>query len=177
MGEPVEVIIGTVGRAHGLRGEVSVHSRTDFPADRYAPGVRVRTSRGQVLTVADARPHQGGLLVRFLEITDRATAEDLRGSDLWAAGMPAEATTAEEYHDVELIGLAVVDAAGGVLGSVAEVLHLPAQDVLVVRTPTGDRLVPFVQALVPEIDLAAGRLEVVAIPGLFDDAAEVARAD
>lgn len=177
MSQAVEVIVGTVGRPHGLRGEVSVTSRTDFPAERYAPGVRLRTGTGRVLTVADSRRHQGSLLVRFAEIADRAAAEEVRGADLWAAGMPAEETNGEDYHDLDLIGLAVVDPAGAPLGAVTDVRHYPAQDILVVRTPHGERMVPFVRDLVPAVDLAAGRVEVVTIPGLLDDAAEVARAD
>lgn len=162
-----QVIVGTVGRAHGLRGQVSVRPRTDSVEERFAPG-QVVTSGQRTLTVAGHSWQQGRLVVAFDGVTDRTAAEALRGLDLWAEGTNV-ATGDEEYHDLELIGLTAVDPDGRELGSVVSVEHNPAQDLLVVRTPAGDRLVPFVTALVPEVDTAAGRLVIAPIPGLLEE--------
>ena len=167
-----QVIVGTVGRAHGLRGQVTVRPRTDAVEDRFAPGARL-TAGGRQLTVTAHSWQQGRLVVGFAGIGDRTAAEALRGLDLWADGA-AEAAGDDEFHDTELIGLTAVDPFGSTLGEVVAVRHHPAQDLLVVRTPSGERLVPFVEALVPEVDPAAGRLVIDPIPGLL---AEVPDAD
>lgn len=164
-----QVIVGTVGRAHGLRGQVSVRPRTDNIERRFAAGT-VLTAAGRPLTVASHGQQGGKLIVGFAEITDRAGAEALRGIDLWAEG---DIDTADgEFHDTALIGLAAVDPAGERLGEVIAIQHHPAQDLLVLRTPAGERLVPFVAALVPEVDPAAGRLVIDPIPGLLTEIAD-----
>jgi 16S rRNA processing protein RimM len=162
-----QVIIGTVGRAHGLRGQVSVRPRTDSVEERFAPGSTV-VAEGRTLTVAGHTYQQGRLIVWFAGITDRTAAEGLRGLDLWAEGA-SEPTAEDEFHDSDLIGLAAVDLAGAPLGEVVGVEHPPVQDLLIVRTPNGDRLVPFVAALVPEVDPAGGRIVIDPIPGLLDE--------
>lgn len=162
-----QVIVGTVGRAHGLRGQVSVRPRTDSVEARFAPGASL-VADGRTLTVAGHSWQQGRLVVAFTGVGDRTAAEALTGLDLWADG-PAEPVDDEEFHDTTLIGLAAVDPTGNRLGAVVAVQHHPAQDLLVVRTPAGDRLVPFVAALVPEVDVDAGRLVIEPIPGLLDE--------
>ncbi len=162
-----QVIVGTVGRAHGLRGQVTVRPRTDSVAERFAPGATV-TAGDRRLTVSGHGLQQGRLVVWFEGVTDRTAAEALRGVDLWAEGVP-EAIGADEFHDSELIGLAAVAPDGRALGEVVAVEHPPLQDLLVVRTPSGDRLVPFVVALVPEVDPVGGRVVIDPIPGLLED--------
>ncbi len=76
----------------------------------------------------------------------------------------------DEWYDAQLVGLAAVDPTGEVLGVLSRVDHLPAQDLLVVRTPEGrEVLVPFVAALVPTVDPGAGRVVIDPPGGLFDD--------
>ncbi len=162
-----QLIVGTIGRAHGLRGQVTVRPRTDSIAERFAPGA-VLQAGGRPLTVAAFNLQQGRLVVAFAEVTDRSAAEDLRGLDLTAIGVP-DALEADEYHDTELIGLAAVDPAGNSLGDVVAVHHNPTQDLLVLRTPEGERLVPFVTYLVPEVDPAGGRVVINPIPGLLSE--------
>ena len=167
MAEFVDVLVGTVGRAHGLRGEVSVHVRTDEPERRFAVGATL-TVAGRPRTVASARWHSGTLLLRLDRVGDRTGAEALRGQELWARVPAGEAPAEEgEYWDRQLVGLTVLDAAGSAAGTIAEVLHLPAHDTLVVRTASGDRLIPFVEALVPVVDLAAGHVQVADVGGLL----------
>jgi 16S rRNA processing protein RimM len=167
MAQTTEVMVGRIGRAHGLRGEVTIQLTTDSPEQRFAPGSQLSSPGSGGFTVRTSRWQAGVLVVGFEQAADRSAAEALRGTELWAT-LPAEDTADDEYHDTVLIGLAAVDPDLRPLGTVARVLHLPAQDVLVVDTPDGERLVPFVAALVPEVDPAAGRLVIAPIPGLLD---------
>lgn len=169
MSPTVEVFVGTIGRAHGLRGDVSVHVRTDEPERRFAVGSSVLID-GRPRAIEALRWHAGTLLLRFEGSGDRTAAEALRGKEMWAR-VPTDEAPAEEgeFYDRQLRGLRVLDAAGADAGTIAEVLHLPAQDVLVVRTPSGQRLVPFVSELVPVVDLDAGFVRVADVGGLLDD--------
>lgn len=169
MAATVDVLVGMIGRAHGLRGEVTVHVRTDEPERRFVPGGTLRVG-AEPRVVASVRWHSGTLVLRFEGVADRTAAEALRGHELWV-DVPANEVPAEsgEYWDRQLVGLTVLDAAGSVAGTIGEVLHLPAHDVLVVRTPGGDRLVPFVSQLVPVVDLDAGHVQVADVGGLLSD--------
>ena len=168
-------MVGRIGKPHGLRGEVTLDVRTDEPERRFAPGTTLRAEapagadrRPSTLTVARARWHQTTLLVTFEELADRNAAEAARGTVLHATiGRDETPEDPEEFYDHQLVGLAVVDLDGTPLGEVKAVVHGSAQDLLTVRTPDGrDTLVPFVSALVPEVDLDAGRVVVADRPGL-----------
>ena len=172
--ESIEVVVGRIGKPHGIRGEVTLDLRSDEPDRRFAVGARLRAEapRGvaaapRTLTVATTRWHQQTLLVRFEELADRTAAEAARGLVLHATVDGDERPEdPEEFYDHQLVGLAVHDLDGTHLGVVASVTH-GAQDLLVVRTPEGrEGLVPFVAALVPEVDLDAGRVVVADRPGL-----------
>ncbi len=162
-----QVIVGTVGRPQGVRGEVTVRPRTDSVAQRFAAGATLYAGDRE-LTVAGHSLGQGRLVVAFVGVTDRDAAEALRGLELWAAAGTLQLDE-DEFHDSDLIGLAAYDPLGNRLGDVVAVEHPPAQDLLVVRTPSGDRMVPFVAALVPEVDPAGGRVVIDPIPGLLGD--------
>ncbi|WP_307828090.1 ribosome maturation factor RimM [Nocardioides sp. SYSU D00038] len=176
MTDTVDVVVGRVGKPHGIRGEVTVDVRTDEPERRFAPGsvLRVETPRGsastlRTLTVTGSRRHQATLLVRFAELADRTAAEAARGLVLHA-DLPADATPddPDEYYAHQLVGLRVTDLDGTPLGEVVELVPGGAQDLLSVRTTDGrDALVPFVTALVPEVDLEGGRVVVADRPGLL----------
>jgi 16S rRNA processing protein RimM len=170
----VQLVVGRVGRAHGIRGEVTVEVRTDQPERRFAPGAVLATDPAAVgpLVVTGATVHSGRLLVRFAGLAERGAAEALRGTVLLAEVDPQEAPAdPEDFYDHQLVGLAVVTVDGDPLGRVAEMLHLPAQDLVVVRRPDGgELLVPFVAAIVPQVDLGAGRLVVDPPPGLLGEA-------
>jgi 16S rRNA processing protein RimM len=168
------IIVGVIGRAHGVRGEVAVELRTDEPERRFAPGQVLGEEGGsRVFTVRSVRDHSGHLLVKFAEFVDRTSAEAARGTHLIASVEPDEQPDQpEEFYDRQLIGLTVTRRDGVEVGVVGSVLHLPAQDVLEIETATGTRLVPFVAALVPKVDLDAARLTVVDVVGLLDDREE-----
>jgi 16S rRNA processing protein RimM len=162
-------VVGRIGRPHGLSGEVTVQVRTDFPEQRFAVGAELRTDNGHTLTVETVRPHRGVLLVRFAGITGREAAADLRGGTLSVdtTELP-DLTDPDEFYDHQLEGLAAVASDGAPLGRVREVVHAPASDLLVVDTARGEVLVPFVQAIVPEVDLAGGRVVLDPPAGLLD---------
>jgi 16S rRNA processing protein RimM len=172
----VELVVGRIGRPHGVRGEVSVEVRTDSPELRFAPGSLLRTDPAGAgpLTVEYTHWHSGRLLLAFEGVEDRNRAEELRNV-LLLVDVPDDERPEddEEYYDHQLIGLAARTAAGEAIGTVTEVLHLPSQDLLALRHVDGrEVLVPFVAAIVPEIDLAAGTVRIDAPPGLLDEAPE-----
>ena len=170
MGRSVQLVAGRVARVHGLRGDVLVEVRTDDPDERFAVGAVLRTEpteRGP-LTVAAKRWHSGRLLLRFAEAPDRSAAELLPGVRLVVD--VASSGHENEYYDHELEELTAVDVNGGEIGTVAEVLHNTGQEVLVIRCAgRADVLVPFVAAIVTQVDLVAGRLVIDAPAGLLND--------
>jgi len=167
----MNVVVGRIGRPHGLRGDVTIAVTTDDPDERFAPGAVLHTDpvdRGP-LTVATRGRAGGVLLLRFEGVGDRDAAEALRGTSL---SVPAEtlpeSDDPDEFYDHQLVGLAVRDASGRELGEVIEVWHPPASPVLLVRRPDGsDEAVPFVRALVPTVDLAGAFLVVDPQDGMF----------
>jgi 16S rRNA processing protein RimM len=177
MGDLEQLVVGRVGRPHGVRGETSVEVRTDEPEERFRAGARlgVRVPRAAAeerdpLTVTGVRWHQGRLLVHFAEVADRDAAEALRGCLLLVEVDPtARPSDPEEFYDHQLVGLRVQPVGGSMMGVVREVLHGGGQDLLVVRRVDGrEVMVPFVAALVPDVDLESGHLVVADRPGLLD---------
>jgi 16S rRNA processing protein RimM len=161
-----EVLVGRVGRAHGIRGDVAVEVRTDAPDLRFADGAVLRTDHGPV-TVEHTVWHSGRLLVRFVGIADRTAAEGLRGLELRIPADDRGDPGDDAWWDDDLIGLTAVTPEGDPLGTVTDVVH--AAQVLVAVTDAGGRevLVPFVRALVPTVDIVGSRLVVDPPPGLF----------
>ena len=166
------VTVGRIGRAHGVRGEVNVEVRTDSPDVRFVTGARLTTEPERIgpLTVLQTRWHSGRLLVRFDGVTDRGGAEALRGVLLLTEVDPDQRPAdPDEYFDHQLLGLAAVTPDGDKVGEVTDVLHLPDQDLLVISPADATEvLVPFVAQLVPEIDLAGGRIVIDPPRGLFN---------
>lgn len=169
----MRLVVGRVGRAHGVRGEVTVDVRTDDPAGRFAAGTTLHTDRddGHTLTVAATRRHAGRMLVRFVGVDGRTAAEELRGVSLLvdAVDVPVP-DDPDEFHDVQLLGLRVETTDGREVGTVADILH-HAQDVLVLRSagdPGREILIPFVREIVPVVEPTAGRIVVDPPSGLLD---------
>ncbi|CAN5249465.1 ribosome maturation factor RimM [soil metagenome] len=159
---------------------MSVEPRTDEPDRRFVVGTQLATQtprggaplgpgRPESLRIQATRWHQDRLLVRFEEVGDRSAAEAVRGLAL-VIDVPEDEAPADpaEFYDHQLVGLQVETTGGEVVGVLALVQHGSAQDLLVVRrTDGGDALVPFVEALVPKVDLAGGRIVVADRPGLL----------
>ena len=179
----MRVIVGRIGRPHGIRGELVIGVRTDEPDLRFAVGAVLGAHEEpdggdeadqHTVKVASVRWHSGQLLVTFAGIGDRTAAGELTGtwlsvdsSELPLTGDP------DEFRDHELIGLSVRTPDGDPVGVVTDVLHY-GQDLLVVQREGGQQddefLVPFVKAIVPTVDLAAGVLVIDPPPGLLDPA-------
>ena len=152
------VVVGRIGPAHGLRGDVFVEPRTDEPERRFAPGTTLRTGSGS-LTVAGSRTHSGKLVVRFEEIDGRDAAEAARGAELTCPVDPNDVPEdPDEFYDHQLVGLRVETTTGALIGALDRVQHGAAQDLLIIRTPEREVLFPFVAAFVPEVDVAGGRI-------------------
>lgn len=170
----MELVIGRIGKAHGLRGEVSVGVRTDEPDERFAVGTALRTDpadRGP-LTVSAKRYAGGGKLVlSFAEIPDRNAAEALRGTMLVIDSdeLP-ELDDEDEYYDHEIEGMAVRTADGAEVGQVLQVIHGAGGDTLAVRASGSRReiLIPFVRSIVPQIDRATKTMTITPPEGLLE---------
>lgn len=175
--------VGRLTKPHGLKGGLKVELFTDNPELRFVPGaefhLQVPTDSpwfGRTITMRDLRWFNESPVGFFAEVPDRTTAESIVRAILWIDEQAvAEGEEDDAWYHHQLVGLDVVrDAAepGGEavkLGVVAEVQHLPAQDLLVVTTADGPVLVPFVTAIVPSVDIAAGVVHVTPPPGLFDE--------
>lgn len=167
----IEVVVGVIGRPNGIRGDVTIDVRTDEPERRFVVGAALRAEgTRRLLTVTSTRWHSGRLIASFAELPDRNAVEDARGLVL-VADVPDDETPTgpDEYYDRQLVGLAVVRADGTPAGRITSVLHGAAQDLLVVDTESGERLIPFVSELVPTVDLASGSVTLADVGGLLDD--------
>ncbi|MEU8945197.1 ribosome maturation factor RimM [Streptomyces sp. NPDC048489] len=176
----MQLVVARVGRAHGIKGEVTVEVRTDEPELRLAPGAVLATDPASTgpLTIETGRVHSGRLLLRFEGVRDRNAAEALRNTLLIAEVDPDEKPEdPDEYYDHQLMDLDVVTKDGDEVGRITEISHLPSQDLFVVERPDGTEvLIPFVEEIVVDIDLDEQRAVIDPPPGLIDDRAEIASA-
>jgi 16S rRNA processing protein RimM len=170
-GEPDNIAVGRIGPARGVRGEVFVEPWTDAPDERFAVGAVLRTDRAEVgpLTVDASSTAGGKLVVRFAGVDDRVAAEALRGVQLYidAADRPP-LDDPDEFYDSELVGLTARGVDGAELGAVRDVVHAGGASYLVVATGGHERLVPFVAAIVPTVDVAGGYVLIDPPDGLFE---------
>ncbi|WP_406506386.1 ribosome maturation factor RimM [Streptomyces sp. NBC_00212] len=176
----MQLVVARIGRAHGIKGEVTVEVRTDEPELRLGPGAVLTTDPASAgpLTIETGRVHSGRLLLRFEGVRDRNGAEALRNTLLIADVDPAELPEEpDEYYDHQLMDLDVVLTDGTEIGRITEITHLPSQDLFIVERPDGTEvMIPFVEQIVTEIDLEAQRAVIDPPPGLIDDRAEIASA-
>ncbi len=156
------VCLGQIGAAHGVRGEVRLHSFTADPAAiaNYGP---LETENGRVFSIESLRPAKDYFVATLSGIADRNAAEQLANTKLYVPRerLP-EPDAANEFYHADLIGLCVVDRAGRSLGSVVAVHNFGAGDLIEVRHADGEptQMLPFDEATVPEVDIAGGRLVV-----------------
>lgn len=165
------VVVGRLGRPHGIRGEVTVEIRTDEPELRFAPGSSVFLANGKSIEIQSTRWHQNLLLVKFAGIDDRNGSETLRGNIVEVEVDENELPEFDdEFYDRQLVGLRVVEN-GSQIGVVEEVLHLPGQDLLSIKLNDGrEMLLPFIEQFVPEIDIDKDQIIVTPPNGLMDEA-------
>ncbi|MBT1177134.1 ribosome maturation factor RimM [Bifidobacterium callimiconis] len=172
-----------IGRAQGLKGEVNVRVFTDEPEERFAPGSVLLTRDGREFTVAKSRKFKERWIVLFKGVADRNASEALNGTDLYVEPVYSDDDEDEGFYMEDLIGLeariyesddssADADTAGSyvVAGKVTDVIDGPAQDLLQITEPSGaESLVPFVEEIVPEVDLEEGYLVLTPPSGLLQD--------
>ena len=184
--EVLRLVVGRIGKAQGLKGEVTVELRTDDPETRFARGAVLQTEpagRGP-LTVDRVRMQGARLILGFAGFEDRTKAEGLRNTILVAEVDPDELSEdPDEFFDHQLVGLRVVTVDGRRVGIVREMIHLPAQDLFAIRRADGrEVLIPFVSEFVPDVDLANRTVRVDPPPGLLEladptETAEAAESD
>jgi len=166
----MQVVVARVGKAHGLRGEVTVQVLTDDPDERFVPGATFMTEPADAgpLVLRSARDNNGILLLGFEHTDDRSGAEALRGIKLLAEALGDDGDE-QTWYERDLVGLRVVTVAGVEVGEVTALESRPAQDLLVLRLTDGrEALVPFVTAIVPEVDIQGGRVVLDPPAGLLD---------
>lgn len=168
--------VGRLLKAHGLKGAIKVEMYTDDPAARFTPG-SVYTLQvpdespwfGKSLTLIELKWYNDSPVAFFEGVTDRNTSESLIKAILWI-DEDADSRPVEEdaWYDHQLVGL-TVRRDGLVVGTVARVDHLPAQDLIIVDTGDGEVMIPFVKAIVSNVDITAGTMDVTPPVGLFEE--------
>ena len=174
----MQLQVARIGKPHGIRGEVTVQVLTDAPADRFVPGTEfvVEPASAGPLSVESARWNKDILLLAFEEIETRNEAETLRGAKLFIETEELEDNDDEGWYEHELVGLEA-RVGSQVVGKVSGLNTMPVQDLLVVKTPDGKEiLIPFVEQIVPEVNVAEGYVLVTPPAGLFEINAEDAGA-
>lgn len=171
--EKNQLRVGRLLKAHGLKGALKLELYTDNPERRFVPGAEFTLQvpeasswHGKTVTIREYRVMNGNSVVFLDGVEDRTAAESLVRAILWMD--EDDETEDDAWYAHQLVGLDVVRD-DRVVGRVARVEHLPAQDLLIVKTDTGDVMVPFVEAIVPSVDIAAGRIVVTPPPGLFEE--------
>jgi len=163
--ESERLVVGRVAKAHGLNGEVAVDVYSDDP-DRFQPGARVFINEREI-TIATARAHQGRMLVRFEDVTDRTMAEALRGGELTIPREEARELGEGSFYPHELAGMSVEDESGRTLGTMVRVDESPASDLWVVRSGNREVLMPAVRDIVIAVDADRNAIVVRPPDGLF----------
>lgn len=173
--------VGRLVKAHGLKGALKVELYTDDPDRRFTPGcvftLQVPTTsdwHGKTLTLAELRWYNGQPVAFFEGVVDRSGAESLVKAILWIDQDAAEEPEDDAWYDFQLVGLRA-QRDGEDIGRVVRVDHFPAQDLLVIDTGEREVLVPFVKAIVPAVDIAAGTLTVTPPPGLLEELPDAER--
>ncbi|MEO5535999.1 MAG: ribosome maturation factor RimM [Pseudolysinimonas sp.] len=168
--------VGRLTKAHGLKGALKLELFTDEPERRFTPGaiftLQVPTSspwHGKTLELTELRWYNSHPVGFFKDVDDRSAAETLVRAILWIDHDLTEVSTEPDaWYDHQLVGLRVLRD-GQDVGRVARVEHFPAQDLLAIDVGDREVLVPFVAAIVPAVDIAAGTVTITPPPGLFED--------
>ena len=171
--EKNQLRVGRLLKAHGLKGALKLELYTDNPERRFVPGAEFTLQvpessswHGKTVTIREYRVMNGNSVVFLEGVDDRTAAESLVRAILWMD--EDDEVEADAWYAHQLVGLDVLRE-DEVIGRVVRVEHLPAQDLLIVKTESGDVMVPFVEAIVPTVDIAAGRIVVTPPAGLFEE--------
>lgn len=174
--------VGRLVKAHGLKGALKLELYTDNPERRFVTGAEFTLQvpeaspwHGKTVTVREYRVMNGNPVVFLDDVDDRSAAEGLVRAILWI-DQDADEVEDNAWFDHQLVGLDVVRD-DVVIGRVARVEHMPAQDLLIVRAGEREVMVPFVEAIVPTVDVSAGRVVVTPPSGLFEELPEAEDAE
>ncbi|SEI58435.1 16S rRNA processing protein RimM [Arthrobacter sp. yr096] len=167
----MQLQVARIGKPHGIRGEVTVQVLTDAPSERFVAGTEfvVEPASAGPLTIRSARWNKDILLLGFEEIADRNAAEAIRGAKLFIETEELDDEDDDEgWYEHELLGLEA-RVGSQVVGRVAALTTLPVQDLLTVKTEEGKEiLIPFVDEIVPEVNIEAGYVLITPPAGLFE---------
>ena len=154
------VVVGRFGPPFGIKGWLNVISYTDPSTNLvdYRPWFVERSGAWDELSVEEIKPHRSGFIVQISGVDDRDAAARFSGRPIAVADSTLPATAPDEFYWKDLIGLTVEDGRGTVLGEVSGLIETGANDVLVVRSATGEELIPFVDRFITTVDLANRRL-------------------
>ena len=179
MAQPARILLGRIAGAHGIRGEVLVHTFTEAPENIGAYGALSDASGARQFKLRIVRVTPKGVIARVAGIDDRNAAETLKGIELYVDRARLPAAADGEFYYADLVGLTVVDTEGKMLGNIAAVQNFGAGDLLEIRLSGSSKteLVPFRDAFVPEVDLAAHRVVVVLPSASLDDAEETGQGE
>lgn len=169
-----KIRLGRIAGAHGIRGEVVIHSYAAVPEDIAAYGPLTDAHGRRTFTLSGVRATGKGVVARIAGVSDRTSAEALKGTELFVARAQLPATEPGTFYVSDLIGLTAVDAAGAVIGTVVDAPNYGGGPLLEIRRTgvTQTELIPFTDAYVPEVDLAGRR--VVVRPIQYQDGDETA---
>jgi 16S rRNA processing protein RimM len=160
------VVVGRITRPHGVRGELSVMVLSEVPG-RFDAGATVFLEDGRALTVATSRPHKYRVLVTFSEVTDRESADALRGAVLFVPESSSPPLAQGSWWDHQLVGCSMVTDRGRELGDLRQVIHTTANDVWSAIDGSGvETLIPVLRDVLVSVDIDAQRIVVREVPGL-----------
>ncbi len=163
----MQLVVGRIGRAHGVLGEATIEVRTDDPEQRFTVGGKLTTNSGQELTIKSARWHNQILLLSFEGINNRDQIESLK-DELISSEVDFSNLAPGEYHYQQLLGAKVFLQTGELVGNVTEIVALPGQDLLAVDHLGREVLIPMVKAIITNIDIANKKIEINPPEGLLD---------
>ena len=163
----MQLVVGRIGRAHGVLGEATIEVRTDDPDLRFAVGEKLTLENGNSITVSGNRWHNQTLLLSFIGINDRNKIEELRDQLLYAE-VDTKNNQPGEYHFQQLIGCEVILPDQSKLGIVREIVQLPGQDLLSVNSVKGEVLIPMVKQIILSIDVDKKVIQINPPEGLLD---------
>ncbi len=163
----MQLVVGRIGRAHGVLGEATIEVRTDDADARFAIGNKLTLDNGSELEVKSSRWHNQVLLLSFIGINDRNQIEELR-DQLISADVDITKLAPGEYHYQQLIGCQVFLEKGDLVGAVTEIIKLPGQDLLSIERNGREVLVPMVAAIIVLIDVEKKKIVINPPEGLLD---------
>ncbi|MDF7636730.1 ribosome maturation factor RimM [Leuconostocaceae bacterium ESL0958] len=165
--------IGTIVNTHGIRGEVKVAAITDFASDRFASGQTIyrKDQNGyQPETVKSSRQHKQMWLLLLAGYDNINQVEPFKGQELYVAAADRAPLAAGEYYYSDIIGCTVLDEEGQERGQIQEIMQTGANDVWVMVDQKGQEvLLPVIDDVITEVDLAKGQIQIHVLEGLFDE--------